>query len=139
VSHPERPLLFVAGDIVDNLIFFEAGPVVGRRARRRPVAPLADKWVISGGVKGSTVWPLDGKARVRRRYGKVILCRDGSCRRFVVYSLVDHRPCKEMLEHKGGAARPDLPPRLYQIVGRAEGSAFVPKGKIHRVDIKYAI
>ena len=37
---------------------------------RRP--SMAYKWITSGGLKGSTVWPHDHlKARVRRRYGKV--------------------------------------------------------------------
>ena len=37
---------------------------------RRP--SMAYKWITSGGLKGSTVWPHDHlKARVRRRYGRV--------------------------------------------------------------------
>ena len=115
------------------VIFFEdnLANVKGRRASRRPF--FADKWVISGGVKGSTVWPVDGEARIRRRYGKVNLCRaggarhdgghTGSCRRFVVYSLVDHRPPARETE-TGVTARPDLAPRLYQIFGEASGVAL---------------
>jgi hypothetical protein len=122
-----RPALLpdTEGTALHNQIFFEA------EKKRRP--PPSDRWRASGGLKGSTTWPLEGAPRVRRRYGRVSGPQDKEGKpdrlgrlRFLEYSLIAAPPPPASGTAAAGGpteplcAVPDLDPRLYQILADSD-------------------
>jgi len=74
-ERPHRMVLTAARKI------FVERPCVLRRAG-------GDKWLNSGGRKGSTLHWFDSRVGIRKRYGKVMLADGGAALRFTDFSLV---------------------------------------------------
>jgi hypothetical protein len=83
---------------------------------RRVGGPTMDKWQPSGGVKGSTVWPMDdAEPRIRCQYGRIVR-DDQKAARFQLYTFI--RP-----EGKGRGTLKDMErsTRRLFVVSPAEG------------------